>query len=89
MLCVFGSDMILNEQFLNSSSLANMEYFLSFFNTVAERENVFSIAPKVLGGGSFTLTQGQVLLYTVMLVIVLPIAVLAVGITIWIKRRRS
>ena len=89
MLCVFGSDMILNEQFLNSSSLANMEYFLSFFNTVANRENVFSIAPKVLGGGSFTLTQGQILFYTVALVIVLPIAVLAVGITIWIKRRRS
>lgn len=87
-LCVFGSQMIMSPRFLDSTSLGNMEYLLSVYHTVTNRENVFSIAPKVLGGGSFTLTQGQVLMYTIVLVILLPIAVLAVGISIWIKRRR-
>lgn len=88
-LYVFGSDMIMNQQFLESTSLGNMEYLLSFYNTITEREDVFSIAPKVLGGGSFTLTQGQALLYTLVLVILLPVAVLIVGISIWLKRKRS
>lgn len=87
-LIVFGSDMLTYADFLNSSSLMNMEYMLSCFNTLAQRENVFNIAPKVLGGGSFTLNQGSLLMYTVLLVIVIPVVVLAVGLTVWVRRKR-
>lgn len=50
--------------------------------------HVFSIAPKVLGGGLFTLNQGSLLMYIVLLVIVVPVIVLAVGLTVWVRRKR-
>lgn len=83
----FGSEHLFNSQMMDSSSLSNQDYLLSVANTLCQRTDVFSVAPKVLGGGALAITQAQVFGYSLLLMIVLPIAVLAAGITIWIKRK--
>ena len=87
-LLVFGTELVLTNSLLQSGSLSNADYLLSAVNTLTERENVISIAPKVLGGGNIVITQAEILIYAALLMIVLPLAVLIVGISIWLRRRR-
>lgn len=72
---------------LNSKSVANADYYLNLLNTVTEREDVISIAPKALGGEELGINQLQAMVIAFVLVIVLPLVVLITGIVIWLRRR--
>lgn len=84
---VFGTAAILDQSLFESGSFSNADYFLSAVNTLTKRENVISIAPKVLGGGKIAVTLSETLLWGFLLAIVAPVAVLAAGLTIWTRRR--
>ena len=87
-LFVFGTDLLLEERNLGNNSISNLDYTLSLFNTITEKENAIIIAPKTLGGGTFSIVQSQALIYAAILVILLPLAMVILGITIWVKRKR-
>lgn len=74
---------------LDSSSVSNAEYFVNLLNTVTNREDVVTIAPKTLGGSELGITQLQATLLSALLIYVLPFVIVVVGIIIWLRRRHK
>lgn len=86
---VASSVLSFDSMLLNSKSFTNADYYLNLFNTVMERDDVISIAPKSLGGKQLGITQAQVNMISIVLVYVLPIMTIAAGLIIWLRRRHK
>lgn len=84
---VCGSYYAVEDSFLSATSIGNGEYFLSFINNLAEREDVVSIQAKTVGGNELGISSQQIYILALVLAILLPLAVLISGITVWMRRR--
>lgn len=86
---VFGSYSAFSQSALSATSFNNASYLVNIFNTIAERDEVgITIEGKPLDNSelgntsSFTTSMlGALFMY------ILPIAVIVIGIIIWIRRR--
>ncbi|MCI8442069.1 MAG: GldG family protein [Provencibacterium sp.] len=74
---------------ISSKSVSNADYYLQLLNTVTERGDVISIAPKELGGSELGITQLQATMISSVLIYVLPILIVVIGLIIWIRRRHK
>ena len=88
-LLVFGSDQLFSSQMLGIRALSNADYLMAVGNTLTHREGTFFLPSKTLGGQPLMINQAQALLLATVLMVVLPVVVLAVGIVIWMRRRRA
>lgn len=70
-----------------NTSLNNAEYTINLFNTLTERENVISIAPKSLAGNVLGISTAAASRWGIILSAVVPLAILGTGLTIWLMRR--
>jgi len=70
-----------------NTSLANAEYTLNLFNTLTQRENVISIAPKSLSGDILGIRTAAASRWGILLCAVLPLVILGAGMVIWLFRR--
>lgn len=86
-LVVSGSAEMLGELCLQNTSLANSAYLLNLFNTLTERDAAITIEPKSLSGKTLGITTQQVSTLGVLLGGVLPLAILLVGVGVWLYRR--
>ena len=86
-VAVIGSYMALNEQILSYNAFNNSAYFLNMFNTLCDKEQGITIESKTVGGDQMAVSAQQAMIYNVVFTFVLPIAVLALGIVIWARRR--
>ena len=86
-LLVSASTAMLDTFSIQNTSLSNSEYLLNLFNTLTERTDVVNIQPKSLAGKTLSITTAQSRRLGVMLAGVLPFAILATGIGIWLVRR--
>ncbi len=86
---VIGSYDALTSAYLSSPSYNNAAYFVNLFNTLSERENVsVVIEGKNPSENSLGLTSVDAILIPSILVrFIIPIAVLLAGIFVWIRRR--
>ena len=84
---VTGSVSMLENLCLQNSSLSNSSYLLNLFNTLTEREETVTIAPKSLAGKTLGITTAQVTTLGMVLGGLLPLAILGTGIGIWLYRR--
>lgn len=78
---MFGSNGMAN------TSLNNAAYTLNLFNTLTERENVISIAPKSLAGNMLGISTAAASRWGIILSTVVPLAILGTGLAIWLMRR--
>ncbi len=88
-LVVFGSDEMLNASFTETTYYNNGDYFVSIVNKISGKENGVYIVEKDLTGETFQITEAQVKTLRVVIMFVLPAAVAAVGIIVWLKRRHK
>lgn len=84
---VTGSVSMLEEVCLQNSSLSNSSYLLNLFNTLTERDEAVTIAPKSLSGKTLGVTTAQVTTLGMVLGGLLPLAILLTGIGVWLYRR--
>lgn len=86
-LVVVGTSTLASNQFLNAAG--NRDFFLNAVSWLAEEENLIAIRPKDTKQSPviLTATQGQVIFW--LPVVVLPGAVVACGIAVILRRRRS
>lgn len=88
-IALFGSHYMIMDNVINSAP-ANQEIFLNAVNWMSEIEVPdVSVAPKTLSYSSITITQGSVLFWAAVLILVLPGGLLIAGFIIWWLRRRS
>ncbi|NIM19447.1 MAG: hypothetical protein GTO51_03595 [Candidatus Latescibacteria bacterium] len=86
-IIVFGdSDFAGNSSFRISG---NSDFLLNTISFLAEEEDLISIRPKEALGDRIFLTASQGRLVFLLCVVLLPLAVISIGTTIFVKRRRS
>ncbi len=85
-LVVFGNGSFISNQNL-SSEVANEDLLLNVINWLAEEDELISIRPKAASSRQIFLTpwQQSVLLLTTL--VIMPLTVLAAGVTVWWKQR--
>lgn len=86
-LVVSASSAMLDEFSIQNTSLSNSEYLIKMLNDLCERKDVVSIPPKSLAGKALSISTAQANVLGVLLAAVLPLAILAAGIVIWLVRR--
>ncbi|NLI22075.1 MAG: GldG family protein [Clostridiales bacterium] len=84
----FSTSLFLDDQINQMVSGANQDLFLNSLNWMCERENNISIRAKSLSQAYLTVPSGQASFWSGLLAVVLPLAVIAVGIVVVVKRRK-
>lgn len=87
-IVAFGSPDFFSETLLTSSVVANSDYTTQTFRQlVGEKDNTLNISAKTLDGGTMSLTAAQSRVIGLIFVIILPLAVILLGIRVWLRRR--
>lgn len=84
---VSSSTQLLDSFCIQNTSLANNSYLLNLFNDVFQRTDVVNIEPKSLAGRTLSVTTADVGTIGLVLAGIVPLAILAAGIGIWLVRR--
>lgn len=83
-----SSAALLNEQYSAKVSGGNQDFFLNTLGWICEYEESISIHTKSLAYEYLTIDSGTSAVLTLLFIAVLPLAYLAVGIYMWIRRKR-
>lgn len=88
---VFGSYSALSESAFSVSSFNNSAYFVNLFNTIAQRDSInITIEGKSLENTELGITSlSTATLIGLLFFLVVPLAVIVVGIVVWLRRRHK
>ncbi|MBD9097617.1 MAG: hypothetical protein EGP89_01970 [Ruminococcaceae bacterium] len=86
---VFGSVLAADSSLLSSSLYTNAEYLLDVFNGQSENTISLSIYSKSLGNAALNMTTSAQNTLGIIFVGVVPVAALALGLVIWMRRRNK
>lgn len=82
------SDSLLDSYINSAVSGANGDLFLNALNWMAGQEESISIRAKALDNAGLTVTQGESSMWSIIMIGLIPAALVAVGIVIWVRRKR-
>lgn len=88
---VFGSFEALSQSFFSTTSFNNSQYFINIFNTISHRDDVsVTIEGKNLESAELGLTSMAAPNFLgIIFIAIVPLAVVIVGIVLWILRRHK
>ncbi len=87
-IMVIGSLQALElDSILNETSYANGDFILNSVGYLTETETSMDIRAKVISAARLTMSQAQVSAVWIVLQYLIPIAVIAIGLVVWFKRR--
>ena len=86
-LAVFGSEKLAGSMFMGYSNSNNSKFFINMFNNICGRDEGVTITSKSFATTGFDMTSQQADTLAIFLCIVIPVAVIALGIIIWVRRR--
>jgi len=84
---VTGSNNAISESLLTSADFANAEYYINLLNSLRGNDQSIVIAPKEFTATDLTMTAGQTNVMFAIFVVVIPLAVMAFGMVLWVRRR--
>lgn len=84
-----GSTEMLENYAVNSASFANGQYLTTLLGRLCGNEQGVTIASKRIVGNSLDLNQAQADRIGILFVAVIPLAVLALGAVVWLRRRHQ
>ena len=80
---------MLDPSLMNAAQYNNGDIMLSVINEMTGKTEGVTIISKVVSGKSFEITTANVRALTVTFAVIIPVAVLATGFVIWIRRRNK
>ncbi len=86
-VAVFGSDMICSSMFMSYANSNNQDFFINMFNYISGKTAGTTITAKSFSAVGFEVNQENSNVLAVILCVVIPIVVIALGIVIWVRRR--
>lgn len=88
---VFGSDKMFTQNFLSINSFNNSAYLMNIFNTLSDKDDdSITIESKSLENTELGVTDASTAaVMMVVFVIIIPLAVLVIGIVVWLRRRNK
>ncbi|MDP4152810.1 MAG: Gldg family protein [Bacillota bacterium] len=86
-LVVFGSPSFVSDSAIQTSIYSNSELILGIINSVRDSKDLFVSTPKYFENTSMSITAIEFVVYTFIFVIVIPLALLAAAIVIFMRRK--
>jgi len=86
-IVVSSSTAMLDGIALHNTSLNNAEYVVNLFGDLLGLEDIVNIQPKSLAGRTLGITSAEASTLGTILVGIIPLAILLVGIAVWLVRR--
>lgn len=86
-VCAVGSEYLASSAVMSYSNSANADFFVGMFDYVAGREQGVVIKPKSMIPAVFDMSVKTANALSIVLCVIIPIAVIALGIVIWLRRR--
>lgn len=83
----FGSDMFVGSTFMNYANSNNQDFMINMFNYISGKTKGTTITAKSFTNVGFEVNEEQANTLAVVLCIVIPVAVIVLGIVIWVRRR--
>jgi hypothetical protein len=84
-----GSAGMLDTLTVDNPAFANAEYLVNLLNRLSGRRDIIPLRPKSFTGRGLNLPRFTVNLLGLVFVFLIPAAILAAGLAVWIKRRRA
>ncbi len=88
-LFVFSTSVAVDESVTTSTVMGNAEYVTEMLNTISDKGTSLNIVSKTVGSKEISVTAAQIIVLGLVFIILLPLAVLSVGIVVWLKRRNK
>lgn len=88
-LVVYGSSALIDESMVSSSSLGNLDLFLNSVNYVTDKADTLAVRTVSTQQQYLNVTAAQANLWSVLMVIVLPVFVLGTGGFVVLRRRKK
>ena len=90
-IIVFGSEKMFSKEFMTINSFNNAAYLVNIFNTISEKgDDSVTIESKELKNTELGVTDASTgAAMMIIFVIALPLAVLIIGLVLWIRRRNK
>ena len=90
-IIVFGSEKMFSKEFMTINSFNNAAYLVNIFNTISDKgDNSVTIESKELKNTELGVTDASTgAAMMIIFVIALPLAVLIIGLVLWIRRRNK
>lgn len=86
-LAVFGSTELASSNFMSTSNANNQDFFVNLFNYISGKETGIIIKSKSVTAPTFEMNAQTANTLAVVLCLVVPVAVIVLGIVIWVRRR--
>ena len=86
-IAAFGSSWFLDYYVASNRSYNNADYFISLMNTMTGKENVITIAEKSLDLTTMDITADKVSAIRTVTMFIIPLAVAALGIVVYVRRK--
>ena len=74
--------------YIAQNSAGNLEYFIALINSVCEKEASVTIAAKTLMSEALVVPEASANLLMIVMCVVIPIAIMVLGLLIWNYRRK-
>jgi hypothetical protein len=86
---VAGSAGMLDTLAVDNPAFANTEYLVNLLNRLSGRQDIIPLSPKSFTGRGLNLPRFTVNVLGLIFIFLLPAAILAAGLVIWIKRKHA
>ena len=86
-MLVFGSEQLASDSALMTSSIANSQLLASAMTYIHGKSDLVSIATKYYDDSTMTLTSVEGNFFGILFMIVIPLALIAAGIVVFVRRR--
>lgn len=88
-IIVFGSELMLDSRIVRDARYLNGDFAISMINEITGKTDGITIKPKSVASTTFDITAAQTRTLTLTFALVIPVAVLALGTFVWIRRRHK
>ena len=88
-LAVYSTGYMILQDVTQNNSVANISLFVDTLKWMSGNESTISIEAKSLDANYNVVSSTQMISWSIVFVLVIPIATIVVGLVIWIKRRRA
>jgi hypothetical protein len=88
-LVISGSAGMLDTLTVDNPAFANAEYLVNLLNRLSGRQDLIPLRPKSFTGRGLNLPRFTVNLLGAVFIFLIPAAILAAGIVVWVRRRRA
>lgn len=88
-ILVYGSSLMLEQGLTNTTYYNNGDYFISILTKMTGKTNGVTIVAKDLTAAAFDMDVAKFNIVRVIFMVILPVAVLACGLVVWLRRRHK